>query len=147
MKFPCVTIHPVKIREKIICLVECWGPAFLVMAAIFGFSSLPSELVPDLGKLDLSVKKLGHALGYALLALAYARGIGPRPWASVLAWLLAVLFAASDEFHQSFVPGRTARVFDIGIDSAGAGLGLILQTLARIHRSHSTHPAPQSRYR
>ena len=64
-------------------------------------------------------------LGYYLLALAYLYGIGrQRPGAIWLAWFLAILFASSDEFHQSFVPGRGAGLTDVGIDALGAGIGL-----------------------
>ena len=40
------------------------------------------------------------------------------------AWLLCTCYAATDEFHQIFVPGRTPKVTDVMIDSAGAALGI-----------------------
>ncbi len=107
--------------------VKRWGPALLLMAVIFAFSSIPSEEMPNLGVFDLSVKKLGHAIGYALLSLAYSRGLGrktPRPF--LLAWLMAILYAATDEFHQSFVHGRGSRITDVGVDAIGAGFSLLL---------------------
>ena len=104
-----------------------WGPALLAMAAIYVFSSVPSSGLPSFGAYDLFVKKGGHMLGYCLLALAYLHGIGRRkPGAVWLAWTLAVLFASTDEFHQSFVPGRGPRLMDVGIDALGAGIGLLL---------------------
>lgn len=42
------------------------------------------------------------------------------------AFLISVLYAASDEFHQSFVPGRGPSLGDVGIDSAGASVGILL---------------------
>jgi VanZ family protein len=96
------------------------------MALIITFSSIPSYEIPNLGGFDLAVKKLGHMAGYAILAAAYLYALGKeRPRAPWLAWLLAVIFAASDELHQSFVPGRNAAWFDVIIDSVGAGLGIL----------------------
>ena len=104
-------------------LLKIWTPALLMMAIIFGFSSIPSEEMPSFGGLDFSIKKFGHAFGYALLALSYQRGLGgKRPW---LAWLMAVAYAAADEFHQSFVPGRNLSPWDVLLfDNLGALVGL-----------------------
>lgn len=48
-----------------------WFPALALMAAIFIFSSVPSEEMPSFGFWDTLVKKGGHAAGYGLLALTY----------------------------------------------------------------------------
>jgi VanZ family protein len=100
-----------------------WLPSLLMMAIIFGFSSIPSREMPSFGGLDFSIKKIGHALGYGLLATAYLHGLGgKRYW---LAWLMALLFSASDEFHQSFVPGRNPSLWDVFLfDNLGALAGL-----------------------
>ena len=99
-----------------------WLPALVMMTLIFAFSSIPGDALPHFEEFDFSIKKLGHALGYALLAVSYFRGLGKRPW---LAWLLAILFAVTDEFHQSFTPGRNPSVWDVLIyDNLGAIVGL-----------------------
>lgn len=98
-----------------------WLPAVGMMVAIFMISSIPSDRMPVFGVWDLLVKKSGHMLGYALLALAYRHALRGR---GRLAWLLAVLYACTDELHQRFVPGRGASVLDVGIDAVGAGLAL-----------------------
>jgi VanZ family protein len=100
------------------------------MMLIFGFSSIPSREMPSFGPLDFLFKKFGHAFGYGLLALAYQRGLGgnrPR-----LAWLMAVAFAATDEFHQSFVPGRNPSPVDVLLfDNLGALAGLWAGSILR----------------
>lgn len=118
-----------------------WGPAAIVMVLIFLFSSIPSTGLPSFGAFDLPAKKGGHMLGYALLGLAFLHGIGwDSPGAGRQAWLLAVLYAVTDEYHQSFVPGRGPWVMDILIDGAGAFLGLLL---ARLLKSRARYdPAP-----
>ncbi len=107
-----------------------------MMGLIFTVSSFPSSRIPNYGGLDFLVKKSGHFLGYTALALAYNHALQSkdlkRSW---WAWILAVLFAISDEFHQSFVPGRTPWIVDILIDSMGALVGcLVWQVFLRKKR-------------
>jgi VanZ family protein len=105
-----------------------WLPAVVMMVLIFTASSLPSKDVPSFGVWDLLAKKGGHALGYALLGAAYARGLsaGRRlSWRlAALALAGAVLYAITDEFHQVFVSGRHASPVDVLIDSGGAVAGI-----------------------
>jgi VanZ family protein len=104
-----------------------WGPAVLMMATIFIFSARPSTDLPDFGLWDYLVKKGGHMLGYALLALMYWRGLNLEPGRKWFAWGLAICFAITDEMHQAFVPGRHPSPFDVFFfDNLGAILGLIL---------------------
>ena len=101
-----------------------WLPATAMMLAIFVFSSIPSNSMPSFDWADLLVKKGAHALGYGLLALAYLYAFKLSPTKLKIAWVLAFLYAISDEFHQSFVPGRHGSWIDVGIDSAGAAIAL-----------------------
>jgi hypothetical protein len=106
-----------------------WVPAFLLMAIIFILSSFPGDSLPYFGFWDFVVKKGGHALGYGLLGLAYFSALPRRlsfGYRWFLALLMAVLFALSDEFHQSFVLGRTSSLGDIVIDGFGAALALMI---------------------
>jgi hypothetical protein len=104
-----------------------WVPAVVMMGLIFLASSTPASHLPYFGAIDLLVKKGGHAIGYALLGLAYFHALPGRlsvPYRAVMALLMAVLFSLSDEFHQSFVEGRTSTLRDVLIDTGGASLAL-----------------------
>ncbi len=110
-----------------------WGPALAVMLLIFIASAQPegSALMPDFGGLrDLIIKKGGHLLFYALLGAALLHGLSaeqaPSRPRALAALLLALLYAVSDEFHQTFVPGREGRWQDVVIDTVGATFGLIV---------------------
>jgi VanZ family protein len=120
--------------------LRAWWPAFAMIAAIFMFSSIPSSQMPVFGGWDVIVKKGGHMLGYGLLTVAFWRGF---EWKKRLFWLpfvLAVLYASTDEFHQSFVPGRHSSPVDVGIDAIGSAILLSLWAWARTARAsaHST---------
>lgn len=103
-----------------------WGPVVLQMAVIFAVSS-----IPNLGAPPVVSDKSGHAIGYGILGAVLLRALaGGRlkgvTWATAAAAvILAALYGASDEFHQSFVPGRTPDVFDVLADGTGAALAVI----------------------
>jgi len=101
-------------------------PAILLMVTIFLFSAGSAVHTPE-HLLETVINKGGHMIGYGLLALAFWRMFefeDNRVW---LAWLLAVLYALTDEFHQSFVPGRHPSLFDaLFFDALGALIALWL---------------------
>lgn len=114
-----------------------WGPALGVMLIIFFFSSRPKSDVPEFGAWDLLIKKGSHMIGYALLGAAMLRGMrGDAPLTGrlvVRALALTVLYAMSDEVHQTFVPGRGGNVWDVGVDAAGATIGLFPRWRRLLH--------------
>ena len=74
------------------------------------------------------IRKLAHFSIYTIVGLlmmslmsTYKLKQSKRTWTSLI---VGVLYASSDEIHQYFVPGRSARVFDVMIDSAGVCLGI-----------------------
>jgi VanZ family protein len=130
-----------------------WLPLVLWMIIIFGASTnLGSSqntsrflrpfvrwLKPDISeqsleKIHYTVRKTAHLTEYAIFAMLLWRAMRSEPkfkgttigteFTRVL--LLSALFAASDEFHQSFSNAREARVADVLIDTGGASLGAIL---------------------
>ncbi len=95
------------------------------MITIFLFSSRSSSELPNYGSWDYLVKKSAHAIGYGLLALSYLYALPKKNY--FLAWLLAVLYSLTDEFHQSFVPGRTPSLIDVFVfDNLGAVIMLFI---------------------
>ena len=81
--------------------------------------------------LNYAVRKLAHIAEYAVLVFLGFRSLWTKPkrFAQCLIWsvVLSILYAASDEWHQSFVPNRLGIWTDVVWDAAGAilaGIGL-----------------------
>jgi len=78
------------------------------------------------------MRKLAHVSEYAILAVLLYRACvhtalkGRRALSAGLVLLFCAVYAATDEFHQSFVPSRTASLRDVMIDICGAMLAVIL---------------------
>jgi hypothetical protein len=92
-----------------------------------------------------TVVKGWHAAEFAILTAALIASLNAwrplqRPRNILLAGILCVLFAASDEFHQTYVPTRGGSVWDVLIDSLGVGL-VVLFCLSR-HRERETSVLP-----
>ena len=102
-------------------LARAWLPVVAWAAVIFAFSSVP-HLGTGLGTWDLILRKIAHTAEYAVLGALLMRATA-RPW---LAWALGVLYAVSDEFHQTFVAGRHGTPVDVAIDSVGIVLGIVV---------------------
>jgi len=98
------------------------------MAVIFAASSIPDVTALPGGVSD----KTAHFAGYALLGALALRALSDSIWKrcttsnGLLAWCLGAVYAASDEFHQSFVPGRTPSVDDWFADALGAGAAVLV---------------------
>ena len=103
-----------------------WGPPTIYAAAIFASSSLSAVPAPPSHLTD----KHMHLFAYAGLALVLVRALSGGRWSAVTAatlWqaaLLTVVYGASDEWHQSFVPSRTPDGLDILADAVGAALAV-----------------------
>ena len=96
------------------------------MLAIFFLSAQPGSGEP-MGSVEKILRKAGHVIGYAMLAATYWQAYGFQQKHRWLAWILAVLYAMTDEYHQSFVPGRHSAIFDVLVyDNLGALAGLWL---------------------
>ncbi|MHB0914957.1 MAG: VanZ family protein [Thermoleophilia bacterium] len=89
---------------------------------IFFFSAQPS-LDSGLGAWDLVLRKAAHMFVFGVLTLLVWRALrqqGMRPsTALALGAVLSLAYAISDEYHQSFVSGRSGTVYDVGFDLTG----------------------------
>ena len=77
------------------------------------------------------VRKAAHMSEYAVLAILLGltiREYKKEPWL-LLALAATAAYAATDEFHQLFVPGRSGQLKDVLIDTAGGAIGLALLAL------------------
>lgn len=126
-----------------------WGPAIVWAIAISGFSTsaFTSEntsriiipvlhfLFPHASPVTLEfmhhiIRKCAHFTEYFIFSLLVLRGIRAGQKSTHLRWALMTIlivagYAALDEFHQSFVPGRTAAVGDVLIDTTGGATAQI----------------------
>ena len=112
---------------KLLDGLRVWGPAVAMMAVIFIVSSTSNPPpttaigIPDVG---------AHAIAYSVLAMFVLRGFAAAQWDGVTivtalaALMLTVGYGISDEWHQSFVPGRTSEMRDIVADAIGAVIGV-----------------------
>jgi VanZ family protein len=133
-------------------LLKYWLPVLIWFGVIFAgstdiFSTEQTSryLVPFLRWLDpqisssaiatvhFALRKIGHLTEYAILAALLWRALRSaknlRAKMSTLfvgVWVACVIFAASDEFHQSFLASRTASPHDVLIDVCGALIGILL---------------------
>jgi len=103
-----------------------WTPAILWAAIIFTLSA--RQFGPDYKPLFTHFDKLQHIGVYAVLGWLIGRSLlrahgQPLVKAAVLAIALTALYGMTDEWHQSFVPTRTASVADWLGDLVGAALG------------------------
>lgn len=87
--------------------------------------------------IDHPVRKTAHATEYAVLGVLLFQVYRKKRYR--LSLLTAACYAASDEFHQIFVAGRSCQIMDVMIDTCGAAVGLLIIFLVgkirqRIHR-------------
>jgi VanZ family protein len=96
-----------------------------VMGLIFYFSAQPAAA--HHAWWEFIGRKLGHITGYALLTALWAwalQGIVRRP--ILIAVCIALAYACTDEFHQTFVDGRYGTPIDVGVDAIGMAIAAIL---------------------
>ena len=112
-------------REKIML----WLPVLLWAGVIFFFSSMAINKPAPFSWADFVFKKTAHVTEYAIFYFLIFRAMSNKQQSinkKVFRWslFLAVLFAFSDEWHQTFVPGREGTLRDVGFDTIGSLLSL-----------------------
>lgn len=111
------------IKNKLIRYI----PAILWMCFIFYLSSGPTTAITGTSVQRFLILKSFHLVEYAVLYLL----LNFAGFSSKKSILIAYLYALSDEFHQSFIPGRTGLFRDTFIDLLGIILAYIIIFLTR----------------
>ena len=153
-------IHPVYLQPRVVLIwvvTAAWAGTISVLSTGAYSSSVTGLLLTQLlfalhihlapqtfATIHLLIRKLAHCSEYAIFGLLLYHSFEPRHperWdtrGAFGALIVAGLFSLTDEYHQIFVPGRTASLVDCGIDTAGALLGLVLLYVGRhLHASNS----------
>ena len=101
----------------------------VIMGMIFYLSHQPGDL--SIFPQFFGIDKLLHVIAYGSLAAAFLYGLNPftksssRALTAVVVLLFCVLFGVSDEYHQSFIPGRSVSAWDVVADGVGALLVVV----------------------
>ena len=109
-------------------VIQLWVPPLIWGAVIFLFSARAVTPASQIYWKDFVIKKTAHVIEYAILAVLLYRalkesGVGKYN-AGLIAILIAVVYGATDELHQSFTPGREPRVRDVFFDTIGSVLAI-----------------------
>ena len=109
-----------------------FGPPLLLMGVIFFFSAQP-DLGTGLGVWDTILRKAAHLAEFGLLWYLWHRALGrpgPLPAAAI-----ALGYAITDEYHQTFVEGRHGSPVDVLIDAAGIAIAMAIHTRRAARRA------------
>lgn len=113
-----------------------WLPPIIWAAAIFTLSSIPDLRSGLLTFWDVVLRKTAHMLEYAILAALLARvGFSREQKGKIKIYAVVIfgvlIYALTDEWHQTYVPGRTGSIIDVLIDTAGGVIGALLHLRIR----------------
>jgi VanZ family protein len=110
----------------------------LIWAAVIFFFSAQPSFGTGFGIWDFVLRKTAHMVEFGILFVLLWRAIRQHVvrdgYALCLAALTALIYAVSDEFHQSFVPGRTPAIRDVGFDLTGIIIAAVLVTIIWINK-------------
>lgn len=120
--------------------VVLWGPFVAALVGVFWLSSL--SRVPGANHYW---DKMLHAVGYSVLGVLALRAFHGgferlRPEPTLYAALAVILWGISDEFHQSFVPGRDASPWDVFADAVGFVLAVSLFATLTLRSARVNRP-------
>jgi VanZ family protein len=103
-----------------------WLPPLIWMGIIFYFSSYPKVSIAENSLYAFVFFKTLHLIEYGILFFLLFRALNSfdeeklsLKYMFAFTFLIAILYALSDEIHQTFVPTREGRLRDVFIDTAG----------------------------
>lgn len=112
--------------------LKYWAPPILYMGLIFAISSMKQPPLPTPKFEWLSIDKIYHFIEYGILSVLLTIALInappkwlPQNWIWVTSAIISILYGASDEWHQTFVPGRFATFSDFVSDAIGAIAGVV----------------------
>lgn len=113
-------------------IVGRWWPPVLWAAGVVTATSIPNVSLPGPRGTD----KAGHFFMYGMLGFLLQRAAAPTRQGRVLAAVMCgvAMFAAVDEWHQAFIPGRSADVGDWVADTTGGAIGALAAFVAARRR-------------
>lgn len=103
-------------------------PACIWFVLIWAMSSVPAKEMPSVN--IIGIDKLAHVGVYAILGVLVNHGLRQFKlhWSQlVLIYALLVLLASADEFHQTYIAGRSVSVYDQAANILGLLLGLMIR--------------------
>ena len=113
-------------------VASTWLPPLVWIALIFALSAQHGGGHLPAG--EVALRKLAHVAEYLVLTLLLVRALrrAGAVAAVPVAMAVALAYAATDEWHQSFVPGRTATARDVAIDGIGIAVAALAATRTRL---------------
>ena len=121
-------------------------PLLAYAALIFIVSAIPTLPHPDIG--IGGIDKIAHLFEYMIFFMLAVRAFGNKPYSFdnhkliIFAGVISGIYAVLDEFHQAYVPGRNADIFDILADTAGILCGIIIYKIWIKHKTNVEFKRP-----
>lgn len=111
--------------------VKAWLPTLVWLVVIFLFSNHPTISTSVVNWQDFIIKKAAHFIEYFILSFLVFRSLNrttrlAKSKIVIVSLLFSILYALTDEYHQSFIPGRDPHIRDVFIDTFGAATAQIL---------------------
>ena len=114
--------------KTISLLLKNWGPVLLMMAIIFSFSHFQAASSDAQSGFFLNLLRI-FSSEYAVFGFLTARAFRHSNLPISCALFFCTIYAATDEYHQTFIAGRSGEIQDVLLDTAGALFGIIIYTI------------------
>ncbi len=127
--------------SSLIKFFKLWFPVIIWAGLIFCLSSIPN--LKTRFEYDFILRKIAHAIEYFILTFLLYRAFRGSFNIGILQFFvypatLSFFYAVSDEFHQSFVSGRSASIRDVLIDTIGIlGFYIVIKIFAANQRNRT----------